>query len=184
MVPLCLNCFCGCVLCRALQASIYKAKPVPTTIAQSLAMLRLILISLLLVSFSGLSHSWFTWPSTLAFYPSSPQIILSNNMSAPQINTDQWLQAAKYRRSIYGLKDTSAVSDARLEEIITEVLSFTPSSYNTQPARISLVLGEKHKQFWDVVIEAAEPILKGAGPGVWESLAPRFQAFKGAYGSV
>ena len=145
-------------------------------------MLRLILLSLLLIAFSPLAQSWFTWPSTLAYYPSSPQIILSNNMSAPQINTDQWLQAAKYRRTVYGLKDTSAVSDSRIEEIVSEVLTFTPSSYNTQPARISLLLGEKHKQFWDVVIKAAEPILTAAG--VWEAFGPRLQAFKGAYGSV
>ena len=104
-------------------------------------------------------------------------------MSAPQINTDQWLQAAKYRRTVYGLKDTSAVSDSRIEEIVSQVISFTPSSYNTQPGRVSLLLGEKHKQFWDVVIEAAEPVLKPI-PGVWDAMGPRFQAFKGAYGSV
>ncbi|RFU79756.1 nitroreductase [Trichoderma arundinaceum] len=105
-------------------------------------------------------------------------------MSALQISTDQWLAAAKYRRTVYGLKDTSHVSDARIEEIVKEVLSFTPSSNNTQPARISLVLGAKHKELWDLVIHAAGPVLKVAGPGVWESMEPRFQAFKNAYGSV
>ncbi|RMJ15064.1 hypothetical protein BHE90_004841 [Fusarium euwallaceae] len=103
---------------------------------------------------------------------------------SPSITADQFLAAAKHRRTVYGLKDTSPVSDDRIEKIITEVLSFSPSSYNTQPGRITLVLGEKHKQLWDVVIEAAEPILKGAGPGVWDAMGPRFQAFKNAYGSV
>ncbi|RFU26258.1 hypothetical protein B7463_g10082, partial [Scytalidium lignicola] len=105
-------------------------------------------------------------------------------MSAPKITTDQWLAAAKYRRSVYGLKDTSPVPDSRIEEIINEVTSFAPSSYNTQPGRITLVLGQKHKDLWDAVINAAEPILKGAGPGVWDAMGPRFQAFKNAYGSV
>ncbi|KAI8673013.1 hypothetical protein LRP88_02463 [Fusarium phalaenopsidis] len=103
---------------------------------------------------------------------------------SPSITADQFLAAAKHRRTVYGLKDTSPVSDDRIEKIITEVLSFSPSSYNTQPGRITLVLGEKHKQLWDVVIETAEPILKGAGPGVWDAMGPRFQAFKNAYGSV
>ncbi|UPL00985.1 hypothetical protein LCI18_011919 [Fusarium solani-melongenae] len=103
---------------------------------------------------------------------------------SPSITADQFLAAAKHRRTVYGLKDTSPVSDDRIEKIITEVLSFSPSSYNTQPGRITLVLGEKHKQLWDVVIEHAEPILKGAGPGVWDAMGPRFQAFKNAYGSV
>ncbi|KAM0326137.1 hypothetical protein ACHAQA_006730 [Verticillium albo-atrum] len=103
---------------------------------------------------------------------------------APTITADQWLAAAKHRRSVYGLKDTSHVSDERIQEIIANVLSFSPSSYNTQPGRITVVLGEKHKQLWDVVIETAEPVLKGFGLGVWEAMGPRFQAFKTAYGSV
>lgn len=105
-------------------------------------------------------------------------------MSTPTISADQWLAAAKYRRTVYGLKDTSPVPDSRIEEIIKEVISFSPSSYNTQPGRITLVLGQKHKDLWDIITNVAEPILKGAGPGVWEAMGPRFQAFKNAYGSV
>ena len=103
-------------------------------------------------------------------------------MPATEYNTDKWLAAAKYRRTIYGLKDTSPVPDSRIEEIIKEVLSFAPSSYNTQPGRITLVLGQKHKDLWDAVITVAEPILKGAG--AWDMMGPHFQAFRNAYGSV
>lgn len=100
------------------------------------------------------------------------------------ITTDQWLAAAKHRRTVYGLKGTSSVPDSRVEEIIQQVLSFAPSSYNTQPVRITLVTGEKHKQLWDTIIAEAEPILKGAGEGVWATLSGVFQAHKAAYGSV
>ncbi|KAM0437904.1 hypothetical protein ACHAPT_002269 [Fusarium lateritium] len=100
------------------------------------------------------------------------------------VSADQWLAAAKHRRTVYGLKGTSAVSDSRVEEILQQVLSFAPSSYNTQPVRITLVTGEKHKQFWDTIIAAAEPILKGAGEEVWNTMNGLFQAHKGAYGSV
>lgn len=101
---------------------------------------------------------------------------------ASKISTDQFLAAAKFRRTVYGLKASSHVPDSRIEEIIKEVLSFAPSSYNTQSTRITLVLGEKHKQFWDIVIKESEDILKGAG--AWEAMYPRFQAFQNAYGSV
>lgn len=100
------------------------------------------------------------------------------------VSTDDWLSAAKHRRTVYGLKGTSAVPDSRVENIVKEVLSFAPSSYNTQPVRITLVTGEKHKQFWDIVIAAAEPVLKGAGEQVWSTMSGIFQAHKGAYGSV
>ncbi|KAJ4267514.1 putative nitroreductase [Fusarium torreyae] len=105
-------------------------------------------------------------------------------MSSPKVTTDQWLAAAKYRRTVYGLKDTSPVPDSRIEEIVREVISFAPSSYNTQPGRYTLVLGEKHKQLWDVVVENAAPVLKAAGPHVWAAMEPRFQRFNNAYGSL
>lgn len=103
---------------------------------------------------------------------------------APPVSADQWLAAAKYRRTVYGLKSTSAVSDKRVEQILGEVLSFAPSSYNTQPVRITLVTGDKHKGLWDAIIKEAEPILKGAGEEVWKAMSGIFTAHRGAYGSV
>lgn len=103
---------------------------------------------------------------------------------SPSVSADQWLAAAKHRRTVYGLKGTSAVSDKRVEEIVSEVLSFSPSSYNTQPVRITLVTGEKHKQLWDIIIKTSEPILKGAGEAVWATLSGVFESHKASYGSV
>lgn len=103
---------------------------------------------------------------------------------ADLVSSTQWLAAAKHRRTVYPLKNTSAVSDERVAKIIEEVLSFSPSSYNTQPVRITLVVGEKQKELWDIAAKAAEPILKAAGEGVWEAMSGRFQMFGGAHGSV
>lgn len=105
-------------------------------------------------------------------------------MPSTVVKTDLWLAAAKHRRTVYGLKDTSPVPDGRIEDIVKEVISFSPSSFNTQPGRITLVLGQKHKDLWDDVINVAEPILKAAGPGVWDAMGPAFKAFRNAYGSV
>ncbi|KAL6897450.1 Nitroreductase [Trichoderma evansii] len=103
---------------------------------------------------------------------------------SPSVSADQFLAAAKHRRTVYGLKGTSAVSDKRVEEIVSEVLSFSPSSYNTQPGRITLVTGEKHKQLWDIIIKTSEPILKGAGEAVWNTMSGVFESHKASYGSV
>ncbi|KAF3057508.1 Nitroreductase-like protein [Trichoderma afarasin] len=103
---------------------------------------------------------------------------------APTITADQFLAAAKHRRTVYGLKSTSAVSDERVKQIVGEVLSFAPSSYNTQPGRITIVTGEKHKGLWEAITKEAEPILKGAGEEVWKTMSGIFAAHKGAYGSV
>lgn len=100
------------------------------------------------------------------------------------ITSDQWLAAAKHRRTVYGLKGTSQVSDQKVQSIVEQVLSFSPSAYNSQTTRVTLVTGEKHKQFWDVVINTSEPFLKAVGEEVWNVVNGHFQAFKAAYGSV
>lgn len=109
-------------------------------------------------------------------------IALSIKMSAPKVSTNDWLAAAKHRRTVYGLKGTSAVPDSRVQEILEQVLSFAPSSYNTQPVRLTLITGDKHKQFWDLIITEAKPIFEGAG--IWEKLGPILESHKAAYGSV
>ncbi|KAF5965621.1 nitroreductase family [Fusarium coicis] len=102
----------------------------------------------------------------------------------PFITASQWLEAAAYRRSVYGLAGTSRVSDERVQEIVSKVLLFAPSSYNTQPVRISLAFGEKHKELWSVILKEAEPVLKSISPDLWQKLGPMFQSHKAAYGSV
>lgn len=113
----------------------------------------------------------------------------NNNTATPikmssTISADQFLAAAKHRRTVYGVKNTSAVSDKRVQEILEQVLSFTPSSYNTQPLRVVLVTGAKHAAMWDAIIAAAEPVLKGAGEEVWKTMSGVFQMHKASYGSV
>jgi predicted oxidoreductase (fatty acid repression mutant protein) len=105
-------------------------------------------------------------------------------MTPNTISTDQWLVAAKHRRSVYNLTGTSSVPDSRIEDILQQVLSFAPSSYNTQPIRLTLITGEKHKQFWDTIIKTAEPILKGVGEGIWNTMGGLMESQKAAYGSV
>ena len=102
----------------------------------------------------------------------------------PSVTADQWLDAAAYRRSTHGLAGTSKLPDKRVEEILTKVLAFAPSAYNTQPVRLMLITGEKHKQMWSIINEKAEPLLKGINPAIWERLGPLFKGHHDAYGSV
>lgn len=105
-------------------------------------------------------------------------------MASLQLTADQFLTAAKHRRTVYGLKSTSIVSDDRVTKIVEEVLSIAPSSYNTQPDRVTLVFGEKHKQFWDVVLQEAEKHFSAHAPDAWEGIKGFFGMHKGAYGTV
>lgn len=104
---------------------------------------------------------------------------------AAKISTNDYLTAVKYRRTVYGINDKSPVSDERIIEIIKEVQLTTPSSYNTQPGRITILLGAPHKKLWDIVINIAVPLVEAhAGKEMGEAMSKRFNMFKGAYGSV
>lgn len=121
----------------------------------------------------------------MSLSPSNTQLLkVIHIMALNIISTDEWLVAAKHRRSIYTLAGTSSASDSRIEEILRQILSFSPSSYNTQPIRLTLITGEKHKQFWDTIIKTAEPTLKGIGEGIWSTMGELMKGQKAAYGSV
>ena len=54
--------------------------------------------------------------------------------------------ALKQRRTYYALSNKSLISDQEIEEIISHVLLYTPSPFNSQSTRIVLLLGENHKK--------------------------------------
>jgi predicted oxidoreductase (fatty acid repression mutant protein) len=97
-----------------------------------------------------------------------------------KIPTNDYLTAIKYRRTVYGLNDKSPISDERIVEIIREVALTSPSSYNTQPGRILVLLGAQHKKLWDICSEIALPMIKSmAGEEVLKAMEGRFNMFKG-----
>ena len=99
---------------------------------------------------------------------------------AAKISTDDYLTAVGYRRTIYGLNDKSPVSDDRILEIVKAVVTTSPSSYNTQPSRVTVLLGAPHKKLWDIVAEIAVPIVKAhAGEEAAKGIAGRFKMFRG-----
>jgi len=99
---------------------------------------------------------------------------------AAKIPTDDYLKAVGYRRTIYGLNDKSPVSDERIVEIIKSVVTTSPSSYNTQPSRVTVLLGAPHKKLWDIVAKVAVPIVKAhAGEEAAKGMEGRFNMFKG-----
>lgn len=61
-----------------------------------------------------------------------------------------FIDAIKDRRSHYQLKNTSPVSENEIKSIIDHVLMHAPSSFNTQSARVVLLLGDEHKRLWEI----------------------------------
>ncbi|CBF86650.1 hypothetical protein AN2343.2 [Aspergillus nidulans FGSC A4] len=97
------------------------------------------------------------------------------------------LEAVKARRTIYGLKAESPVSDDTIEAIVRDAVLHVPSSFNTQTSRVVLLLKEEHQKVWDIALQAMEGLVAaGALPkeAFESSTKPKLEGFRAGYGTV
>lgn len=60
-------------------------------------------------------------------------------------------EAVLNRRSIYGLSNQSPITDDEIKDMIRFAVLHVPSAFNTQTARLVLLLNEEHTKFWNLV---------------------------------
>jgi len=92
-----------------------------------------------------------------------------------------FLEAVKSRRTYYQLKKESPISDAKIQEIVTEALLHVPSSFNSQSTRMVILLKEEHIKLWGI----AKDVLKAIVPAEQYSVTEKkLNGFQNAYGTV
>lgn len=94
---------------------------------------------------------------------------------------NDFMSAVKNRRSHYAISKDSPVSDEKIHELINEAVKYTPSAFNSQSARVVVLLGQKHDQLWDLTKETLRKIVPA------DKFAPteeKMTSFKSGYGSV
>jgi uncharacterized protein len=97
------------------------------------------------------------------------------------MTTESFLAAVQHRISCYTLQKQSPISDARIHEIVNAAIKNAPSAFNVQSARAVVLVKAEHDKLWDL----ADVCLKNAMPeAAYETLKPRVQGFRAAYGSV
>ncbi|MDR0891580.1 MAG: nitroreductase family protein [Mediterranea sp.] len=57
----------------------------------------------------------------------------------------------KNRRTYYAISGESPISDQAIEDIIRSAVKYVPSAFNSQSTRVVLLLGNSHRQLWDIV---------------------------------
>lgn len=92
-----------------------------------------------------------------------------------------FLTAVADRRTFYGISKESVVSDDRIKEIIDHAVKHTPSSFNSQSARVVLLLGNHHDKLWDIAKEALRKIVPA---DQFSSTEDKINSFKSGYGTV
>ena len=101
--------------------------------------------------------------------------------------TSTLLELVKSRRSHYGLKAESPISDDAIQQIVEDSVLHVPSSFNTQTSRVVLLLKEEHQKVWDIAISAMEGLVAaGVVPKeMFENQTkPKLNSFRAAYGTV
>jgi len=97
--------------------------------------------------------------------------------------SDTYLDLAAKRRTFYNLTGESTISDQKLEEIVQKTLLVTPSAFNTQSARIVVLLGAQHKKLWNIVKAAIAPHTAGNQERA-QATEAKLSSFQAAYASI
>lgn len=92
-----------------------------------------------------------------------------------------FFEAVKERRTNYALSKSSPVSDERIVELVKEAVQNAPSAFNSQSARVVVLLGENHDGQWDATLEALRPFVPAENFAQTEE---RINGFKSGYGTV
>lgn len=70
-------------------------------------------------------------------------------------------QAIRHRRSYYRINNQSPVNDEKIKEVLTVAVKYVPSAFNSQSARLVLLLGKNHNRLWDIVKEVLRQNVDG-----------------------
>lgn len=90
--------------------------------------------------------------------------------------------AVKTRRSFYTISKDQVTSDERIEEIVGEAVKHVPSSFNSQSARVVILLGEQHDRLWDLTKDELRKIVP---PESFPATEGKIDgAFRSGYGSI
>lgn len=89
--------------------------------------------------------------------------------------------AIENRRSYYGISSEAVVSNERIQEVINHAVKHTPSSFNSQSARVVVLTGENHTKLWNITTETLRKVVPAENFG---STQDKMNAFGSGYGTV
>jgi len=90
-------------------------------------------------------------------------------------------QLMENRRSYYDIEKKSPISDQEIRDIIEHAVKYVPSAFNSQSARVVLLLGENHDALWEITREALRKIVPAES---FEPTNEKIDGFKKGYGTI
>ncbi|MFT8317660.1 MAG: nitroreductase family protein [Sporolactobacillus sp.] len=99
--------------------------------------------------------------------------------------TNQFLEAAKNRRSIYALDKKIKVSKEEVVKTIEEAVKYAPSAFNSQTARVVVLFGSQQDKLWGTggIVEKAIRKVLPEGQS-FDSTAEKLASFNEGAGTI
>jgi predicted oxidoreductase (fatty acid repression mutant protein) len=92
-----------------------------------------------------------------------------------------FLAAVAERRTYYGISKEAVIQDEEIIKIINHTVMHTPSAFNSQSARIILLLGDNHDKLW----EMTKNVLRNIVPADrFSETENKINSFKNGYGTI
>lgn len=92
-----------------------------------------------------------------------------------------FLASISERRTFYGIGKEKVASDEKIKEVVEQAIKYTPSAFNSQSARVVLVLDKEHDTFWNIVMEALRKVVPADS---FKPTEDKILSFKSGYGTV
>ncbi|MFD2617943.1 nitroreductase family protein [Terrilactibacillus laevilacticus] len=95
--------------------------------------------------------------------------------------SNDFTKAIKERRSYYGISKTPVISDDKIIDLVNEAVKYSPSSFNSQSARVLVLLNDQHDKFWDMTTDILRKMVPADS---FEPTNEKMQSFRNGQGTV
>ncbi len=96
-------------------------------------------------------------------------------------NNMEFNEVLKARRSVYTLDKNIGVSENAIHSLLEEAVLNTPSAFNSQSARVVLLLNKNHDALWSLTKEALRKIVPVEA---FKPTDDKINAFNAAFGTI
>lgn len=93
-----------------------------------------------------------------------------------------FMEAVRARRTYYAIGNEQVVAPERIEEIVNQAVTYVPSAFNSQSARVVVLFGEQHTRLWDIAKAELKKIVPASAFQTTEEKIN--QAFRSGYGTI
>ena len=94
----------------------------------------------------------------------------------------KFFDAVKNRRSCYAISKDPVNTEECIQNIVNEAVKHSPSAFNSQSARVVVLLGEQHNRLWDIVKAELKKVMPADSFQATEDKING--AFRSGYGSI